>query len=106
MVMTKLGYDPYRDALVVEEETIWPENLLELDEKNRQVLERVLHSHPEMVENLEYVKLPTGFCRRITVTREDLSHVLKLAENGEKFGADLPAAATLRNFLGKPDSSS
>ncbi len=103
--MTKAGYDPYRDALVIEEETIWPENLLELDEKSREAVERVLHSHPEMVEHLEYVKLPTGFCRRITVTTEDLSRVLKLAENAEKFGADLPAAATLRNFLCKADRS-
>jgi len=103
--MTKAGYDPYRDALVIEEDTVWPENLLELDEKTRQALERVLHSHPEIVENLEYVKLPTGFCRRITVTRDDLARVLKLAENGEKFGADLPAVAALRNFLCKTDRS-
>jgi hypothetical protein len=70
-------FDPYRDALVVEELTIWPETLAEapsaLPERER--IERLLHQNPAQAAELEYVRLGTGFQRKIAVTAEDLARL-------------------------------
>ena len=64
-------FDPYREALVVETNTVWPAEYdhLEADEKTR--LAQALHSDPESCTGLEYVRTHTGFCRQITVTGTD-----------------------------------
>lgn len=68
-------FDPYREALIMEHETVWPEEYdhLEVEEKTR--LEQLLHEDPENASALEYVRVHTGFCRKITVTQEDLERV-------------------------------
>lgn len=68
-------FDPYREALIMEQETVWPEDYdhLEIEEKTR--LEQLLHGDPENASTLEYVRVHTGFCRKITVTQGDLERV-------------------------------
>ncbi|MCA9229112.1 MAG: hypothetical protein KDA57_00560 [Planctomycetales bacterium] len=67
-------FDPYREALVVEHATEWPEDT-ELDPRRRMELESLLHASPEAADHLEYVRTHTGFCRRIVVTDDDLERV-------------------------------
>ena len=68
-------FDPYREALVMETSTVWPEEYddLEADEKKR--VEDALHADPENCSHLVYVRTHTGFCREITVTPDDLERV-------------------------------
>jgi len=68
-------FDPYREALVVETVTIWPDELVAPAEPQRNRIEQQLHAHPEQAENLEYVRVHSGFCRQITVTPADLQRV-------------------------------
>lgn len=67
-------FDPYREALVVETTTIWPEGT-DLDPYRRAEIESALHASPEEAANLAYIRTHTGFCRQITVTDEDLERV-------------------------------
>lgn len=68
-------FDPYREALVVETDTVWPEGLPQMSgEERRRVADR-LHADAQQAAELEYVRLPTGFCRRITVTAQDLERL-------------------------------
>jgi hypothetical protein len=68
-------FDPYREALVVETETVWPEDLLKTRPDERRRVEERLHAQPKDAAQLEYVRLPTGFCRRITVTADELERL-------------------------------
>ena len=68
-------FDPYREALVVETAVVWPEEFAEVDPGERAELEKRLHADPQQAAELEYVRLHTGFCRRITVTAEDLGRL-------------------------------
>ena len=43
----------------------------------REVMEKRLHAEPAQAAELEYVRLYTGFCRRITVTAADLERLQK-----------------------------
>ena len=65
-------YDPYREAIVVEETTIWPDELDEVDLDLKQQVESALHANPEAATHLEYIRMHTGFCRQITVTEQEL----------------------------------
>ncbi len=71
----KPAFDPYREALVVETNTIWPEELDTMEPQQRASAEERLHAEPQKAARLEYVRLPTGFCRQITVTAEDLERL-------------------------------
>lgn len=75
-------FDPYREALVVETETLWPEGLAELSQEERRRIEARLHAEAQHAAELEYVRLPTGFARRITVTAQDLQR-LKPSPRGD-----------------------
>ncbi|MFM8253066.1 MAG: hypothetical protein ACKOBW_15845 [Planctomycetota bacterium] len=66
-------FDPYREALVMETNTLWPEALADVSVEERQRVEAILHSKPDQASHLEYVRVHTGFCRQITVTEADLS---------------------------------
>ena len=68
-------FDPYREALVMEAVTIWPEEYDDWEQADRQRIELALHSHPETAAHLEYVRTHTGFRRQITVTQDDLARV-------------------------------
>lgn len=68
-------YDPYREALVMETETEWPEELAAVDRRERERISLALHTAPEQAEHLEYVRMHTGFCRKIVVTPGDVARV-------------------------------
>jgi hypothetical protein len=69
-------FDLYREALVVETSTRWPPELGELPPDERRRVEDRLHADASHAAQLEYIRLPTGFCRRITVTAEDLARLV------------------------------
>jgi hypothetical protein len=68
-------FDPYREALIVETETHWPEEYDDWEPRERARIEHLLHSKPEDAADLEYVRTHTGFCRKITVTPDDIQRV-------------------------------
>jgi hypothetical protein len=68
-------FDPYREALVMETTTEWPEELETLDEKTKQRVANELHAHPEQASRLEYFRTHTGFCRKIIVTSDDVTRI-------------------------------
>jgi hypothetical protein len=68
-------FDPYREKLVVETITTWPEEYDGWDRANRIAAENKLHAEPDKAAELEYVRQHTGFCRKITVTPEDLARI-------------------------------
>ncbi|HID77533.1 MAG TPA: hypothetical protein EYP56_16255 [Planctomycetaceae bacterium] len=68
-------FDPYRDALVVEQVTVWPAEFDGLDRVERERMEAELHARPQEASELAYVRLPTGFARHITVTPEDIERL-------------------------------
>jgi hypothetical protein len=68
-------FDPYRESLVMEAATIWPEDLGPRDSVKKADVEAALHAAPEECAHLEYIRLYTGFCRQITVTAEDIQRL-------------------------------
>ena len=68
-------FDPYREALVVEADTVWPEEVDDWDVDRRLTFEAQLHAAPDEAEKLEYLRMHTGFCRRITVTAADIERL-------------------------------
>jgi hypothetical protein len=68
-------FDPYRERLIIETETVWPAEYDHLSRMEKARLEMKLHSEPDKAANLEYVRLHTGFLRRITVTQADLDRL-------------------------------
>lgn len=67
-------FDPYREALVIETKTVWPDDLSDAphDEQQREQIAARLHADPAHAAELEYVRLHTGFIRKISVTPADL----------------------------------
>jgi hypothetical protein len=72
-------YDAYREALVMEAITIWPEEYDELDPSLRQRIESALHADPASATELAYVRMHTGFQRQITVTPADVDRLAEKA---------------------------
>ena len=68
-------YDPYREKLVVETITVWPEEYDDWEPADRAAAEAKLHAEPEKAADLEYIRQHTGFCRKITVTADDLARI-------------------------------
>lgn len=68
-------FDPYREALVMETETIWPAEYDHLSAEEKARIETALHEDPASCSRLEYVRQHTGFSRRITVTADDVERV-------------------------------
>jgi hypothetical protein len=68
-------FDPYREALVMETTTIWPDEYQELETAEKQRIEKALHAAPENCPELAYIRTHTGFCRQITVTEDDVERV-------------------------------
>jgi hypothetical protein len=73
------AFDPYREALVMEQRTIWPEEFDAIDPDERARLEKLLHDSAEEAADLEYQRTHTGFCRQVTVTEADLQRVRQAA---------------------------
>ncbi|MDA1050581.1 MAG: hypothetical protein O3C40_08875 [Planctomycetota bacterium] len=72
-------FDPYREAIVVETSTIWPEEYDELEPTEQARIAEALHADPESCANLEYLRMHTGFCRQITVTEDDIERTRQKA---------------------------
>lgn len=68
-------FDPYREALVIETVTIWPEQFEGLSEAEKRQIEARLHAEPKEVAELEYIRQHTGFRRQISVTAADLERL-------------------------------
>lgn len=69
------AFDPYREALVVEQHTLWPDDYADWSDADRGRVETLLHASPAEAADLDYVRQHTGFARVITVTPEDLERV-------------------------------
>lgn len=69
------AFDPYREALVVEANTIWPAEFSDLTLGEKAVLEAKLHNSAKDAADLDYTRLHTGFARDITVTAADVARV-------------------------------
>jgi hypothetical protein len=68
-------FDEYREALVVEHTTVWPEEYDDWPQADRLRVEALLHSEPPQAAQLDYVRQHTGFARQITVTPADLERL-------------------------------
>ncbi|MDX1961809.1 MAG: hypothetical protein SFX18_01570 [Pirellulales bacterium] len=68
-------FDPYREALVIEQNTNWPDEFADWDAATRLRAEAELHADPQAALNLTYVRQHTGFARVITVTTADLERL-------------------------------
>lgn len=68
-------FDPYREALIMETVTLWPDEFADLEPAEKARAEQALHANPEKCSQLEYVRVHTGFCRQITVTPDDAARV-------------------------------
>ena len=73
-------FDPYREALVVERKTVWPEGMPNVpqNEQDQRRIEDRLHADPAQAAELEYVRLHAGFIRKITVAAADLGRFTSL----------------------------
>lgn len=68
-------FDPYREALIMETNTIWPEHLATLEASRKARIEAAVHAEPKQCGHIDYVRVHTGFCRQITVTDEDVARI-------------------------------
>jgi hypothetical protein len=69
------AFDPYREALVVEQHTSWPAEYEDWSAADKLRVEDLLHAAPAEAAELDYVRQHTGFARVITVTQADLDRV-------------------------------
>ncbi len=69
------AFDPYREALVVERHTIWPEEYEDWSAADKARAEALLHASPAEASQLDYTRQHTGFARVITVTADDIARV-------------------------------
>lgn len=70
-------FDPYREALVMETTTIWPDEYDDWEAAEKLRVESLLHAEPDKASEMEYVRMHTGFLRQIKVTPEDLQRLSK-----------------------------
>jgi hypothetical protein len=67
-------FDPYREALIVETVTVWPDEYAHLTAEEKARMEAALHAEPEACQ-VTYERMHTGFTRIITVTEADVQRV-------------------------------
>jgi hypothetical protein len=68
-------FDPYRERLVVETNTVWPDEYDGWESAEKARLESALHAEPQSAGQLDYVRVHSGFCRQITVTPQDVQRL-------------------------------
>jgi len=68
-------FDAYRESLIMETNTVWPEEYDEMEPAEKARISQALHADPESCAQIEYVRVHTGFCRQITVTPADIERV-------------------------------
>jgi hypothetical protein len=69
------AFDPYREALVVENHIVWPNAYEDWSEADKARVETLLHASPREAADLDYLRQHTGFARVITVTAADIDRV-------------------------------
>ena len=69
-------FDPYREALVIENVTVWPDDFEDLEKEQRDQIAAALHADAGNASHLEYIRVHTGFCRQITATAADVERLL------------------------------
>lgn len=69
------SFDPYRESLIMETDTVWPSDFDHLSPAAKAKLEQSLHAAPDQCAHLEYVRVHTGFCRKIVVTESDVARL-------------------------------
>ena len=69
------AFDPYREALVVENHTAWPAEYEDWSPADKTRVEGLIHARPQEAADLDYLRQHTGFARVITVTAADLDRV-------------------------------
>jgi hypothetical protein len=69
------AFDPYREALVMEHHTIWPEAFEDWSAAEKARVEQLIHASPAEASVLDYVRQHTGFARVISITPEDIERV-------------------------------
>jgi len=69
------AFDPYREALVVENHTVWPDDYQDWSDADKARVDLLLHTAPQEAAELDYLRQHTGFARVITVTPADLDRV-------------------------------
>lgn len=68
-------FDPYREALVMESATVWPDEYDDWEPAQRERIAEQLHADPAKAAGLEYLRMHTGFRRQITVTPADIERL-------------------------------
>ncbi len=68
-------FDPYREALVMETLTVWPEEYEGWSESDKSKIAAAIHADPANASGLKYIRTHSGFCREITVTADDVARV-------------------------------
>jgi len=68
-------FDAYRDALVMETRTLWPDEYDGWSGADRARVEQRLHAEPAKAAEMVYERQHTGFTRVITVTPSDLERI-------------------------------
>ena len=68
-------FDPYREALVMESDTVWPAEYVDLPPSEKARIEGELHAKPDQCGEITYVRTHSGFCRTITVTPADVQRL-------------------------------
>ncbi|OYV96185.1 MAG: hypothetical protein B7Z73_01125, partial [Planctomycetia bacterium 21-64-5] len=56
------AFDPYREALVVETQTLWPDEYDDWEVADRERIAARLHAEPQAAAEMDYLRLHTGFC--------------------------------------------
>lgn len=70
-------FDPYREALVMETRTIWPEEYADWDPKRKHQIEQQMHADPQQLSSITYFRTHTGFCRELHPTAEEIQKFSK-----------------------------
>lgn len=68
-------FDTYREALVMETDTVWPAEYADLPAGEKFRIETELHAKPDQCGDITYVRTHSGFCRTITVTPADMQRL-------------------------------
>ena len=68
-------FDPYREALVMETTSVWPEEYSELEPEEKKRIEQALHEDAANCADITYIRTHTGFCRQINITEDDVDRV-------------------------------
>ena len=74
------GYDHYDrrlETLVMEQRTVFGDELAELSDDDRRWLAEALHVEPHRAANVRYERQHTGFCREILASRADVERLYR-----------------------------